>query len=47
MEETVLFELSQDVDDLLRALASMGFELEDCQMALEAGNTTLESAVEW
>ncbi|XP_058958852.2 uncharacterized protein [Pocillopora verrucosa] len=36
-----------DVDDLLRALASMGFELEDCQMALEAGNTTLESAVEW
>ncbi|XP_022788726.1 uncharacterized protein LOC111328529 isoform X2 [Stylophora pistillata] len=25
----------------------MGFELEDCQMALEAGNNTLESAVEW
>lgn len=25
----------------------MGFEFEDCQLALEAGNDTLESAVEW
>lgn len=25
----------------------MGFEFEDCQSALEAGNSTLESAVEW
>ena len=25
----------------------MGFEIEDCQSALEAGNNTLESAVEW
>ena len=25
----------------------MGFEFEDCQLALEAGNSSLESAVEW
>ena len=25
----------------------MGFEFEDCQSALAAGNSTLESAVEW
>lgn len=37
----------QNVDELLLGLASMGFEFEDCQLALEAGKDTLESAVEW
>ena len=37
----------QNVDELLLGLASLGFELEDCQLAVEAGNNTLESAVEW
>ncbi|XP_078377522.1 uncharacterized protein LOC144660692 [Oculina patagonica] len=36
-----------NVDELLLGLASMGFEFEDCQLAVEAGNSTLESAVEW
>ncbi|XP_068670809.1 uncharacterized protein [Montipora foliosa] len=36
-----------DADELLLGLASMGFEFEDCQLALEAGNNKLESAVEW
>ncbi|KAK2561298.1 hypothetical protein P5673_015785 [Acropora cervicornis] len=36
-----------NIDELLLGLASMGFEFEDCQLALEAGNKTLESAVEW
>ena len=39
--------LFQNIDELLLGLASMGFEFEDCQLALEAGNKTLESAVEW
>lgn len=42
-----MFGWSQNVDELLLGLASMGFEFEDCQLALEAGNNTLESAVEW
>ena len=42
-----LVDFEQNVDELLLGLASMGFELEDCQSALEAGNNTLESAVEW
>ena len=42
-----IFGLFQNVDELLLGLASMGFEFEDCQLALEAGNDTLESAVEW
>ena len=42
-----IFGSFQNVDELLLGLASMGFEFEDCQLALEAGNDTLESAVEW
>ncbi|XP_031551245.1 uncharacterized protein LOC116288582 isoform X2 [Actinia tenebrosa] len=37
----------EDLDQLLAGLASMGFELDDCQEALLAGHITLESAVEW
>ena len=42
-----IFVWFQNFDELLLGLASMGFEFEDCQLALEAGNSTLESAVEW
>ncbi|XP_020917387.1 uncharacterized protein LOC110254701 [Exaiptasia diaphana] len=38
---------SENLDELLAALASMGFEFEDCNEALLAGHTNLESAVEW
>ncbi|GAB1597994.1 uncharacterized protein LOC115211563 [Argonauta hians] len=34
-------------DDILTALLSMGFELEDCQAAVQLGKLTVESAVEW
>jgi len=35
------------VDELLAGLASMGFEFEECHQAIQAGNTNLQSAVEW
>ncbi|XP_032222398.2 uncharacterized protein LOC5521196 [Nematostella vectensis] len=35
------------IDEVLAGLASMGFEISECQEAIHAGNTTIESAIEW
>ncbi|XP_041365412.1 uncharacterized protein LOC121380593 [Gigantopelta aegis] len=37
----------QTVDDLIVALMSMGFELDDCHDAIQQGKVTVETAVEW
>ena len=39
--------LFQTVDDLIVALMSMGFELDDCHDAIQQGKVTVETAVEW
>ncbi|KAL3832440.1 hypothetical protein ACJMK2_024082 [Sinanodonta woodiana] len=38
---------TQSVDDVIVFLMSMGFELQDCQDAIQYGKITVESAVEW
>lgn len=38
---------AKNIDDVLTALLSMGFELEDSQAAVQSGRLTVESAVEW
>ncbi|XP_006821620.1 uncharacterized protein LOC100377340 [Saccoglossus kowalevskii] len=37
----------QTIDSLLASLASMGFEITQCQRAVQAGKLTVQSAVEW
>lgn len=38
---------TQTVDELITALMQMGFELEDCQQAIENGKLSANDAVEW
>ncbi|EDO49054.1 predicted protein [Nematostella vectensis] len=38
---------NSSIDEVLAGLASMGFEISECQEAIHAGNTTIESAIEW
>ncbi|KAK3589603.1 hypothetical protein CHS0354_043064 [Potamilus streckersoni] len=38
---------TQSLDDVIVCLMSMGFELQDCQDAIQYGKITVESAVEW
>lgn len=37
----------QCVDDVIVHLMSMGFDLQDCQDAIQSGKVTVEMAVEW
>ena len=37
----------QNIDDLIVCLVGMGFELEDCQEAVQAGKLAVQAAVEW
>ncbi|XP_070566402.1 uncharacterized protein [Ptychodera flava] len=37
----------QTVDSLLASLASMGFEMDQCQGAVQAGKLTVQDAVDW
>ncbi|KAL4222612.1 hypothetical protein ACF0H5_018653 [Mactra antiquata] len=39
--------MSQSVDDTIVCLMSMGFDIKDCQDAINIGKNTIESAVEW
>lgn len=39
--------MSQSVDDTIVLLMSMGFDIKDCQDAINFGKNTVESAVEW
>ncbi|XP_077978804.1 uncharacterized protein LOC144434224 [Glandiceps talaboti] len=37
----------QTIDALLASLAGMGFEMDQCQLAVQAGKLTVQDAVEW
>jgi len=37
----------QSIDDQIMCLVGMGFELEDCQSAVENGKLSVNEAVEW
>jgi len=37
----------QSIDDQIMCMVGMGFELEDCQAAVENGKLTVDDAVEW
>ncbi|XP_045170013.2 uncharacterized protein LOC123532610 [Mercenaria mercenaria] len=39
--------MSQGVDDTIVCLMSMGFDIQDCQDAINFGKNTVEAAVEW
>ena len=47
--EAVQFQLCclQSIDDQIMCMVGMGFELEDCQAAVENGKLCVDEAVDW